>query len=589
MTIESVINQYLQDPAVSLTLADWMGYIVQRVGLNFFLQQKLPDCHASLLRAVQCRIDDHLANGGNSDEARRFGKRLVKLKKSTTLDAVTGEWSLRLHERVVAQATLEVARVGSQTTAVEDYLRPLKRLRSSSPVSEASDKSIARPVTPDGERTSDDDEYLLSSQETQASEEDEEDFVLVERKTFVEKQLRALERTILPSGKTLEGVMAELAIRLDKESPMHSFIFDLDKIRELMQQNPSIMNAEDFSYVSLLWENRPSAQFFKEDIISKHPQMKEIEAFITELKKIADQKPTVNTALEQVLRLSPPIQWPGPELYKVVLDFILEWRRNGGSRETEADYMRKWNSLFQSLAPLSVNTTPPEETVRANKERRLRNAYSEEKNIHGRQADMVWVTEDGDELVWLEAKKGTWTDNPGQAEEAVLKATKGSKDLLDSILRRTNRNVECWACVNLRQYWTLRGSFRLDSGLVVTGDIQSWTLPSSILSFSRLVKLCSAVICWGWEARKYSDWDVDNFAAHILDQRLFHSEHHTIAYIRQTVMNEMKLLVQHITQKYRLKHLKAMARDASKDIQASVTKRQKLLGLAQAIQAGNSL
>ncbi|KAI8999256.1 hypothetical protein BC832DRAFT_564636 [Gaertneriomyces semiglobifer] len=160
--------------------------------------------------------------------------------------------------------------------------------------------------------------------------------------------------------------------------------------------------------------------------------------------------------------------------------------------------MRRCDRLFDALQPTCVVTSTAEEPCDASKERKLLTGGSEASNVRGRKADKLWVTTEGDGLVWMEAKKGTFAENHHEALHAVLTATKGAKDLMDSIRRHRQKDVETWSSIQLGTHWHLRSQICLESGLIVAGNtFTHLRLPTSYEGMPMLLELCRVVLLWG--------------------------------------------------------------------------------------------
>ncbi|KNC98008.1 uncharacterized protein SPPG_06427 [Spizellomyces punctatus DAOM BR117] len=349
-------------------------------------------------------------------------------------------------------------------------------------------------------------DYAPSCSTTQETDVDSDDRVaLFNHEQHVMAQLLKLGRTLLPSGVLLEAVMASNAIRVENESPAHSFIFDLEEMSALRRRDPAAFAKEDLVFVRGLWNERPSSKytkFFYCDPEQRYevfttPGLRKCADFLSRLEKMSSQGNTLEEVLDFMFRVGGENVSPYRELYSVILQFCLHWTKEVCPMTREADYMRLWNRLFYDLAPRGLFTSTPEESVHASKTRKLMHAGEDRKWVRGRKADMLWVTLDGTALVWMEAKKGSWTEDPGEAEGATLKATKGSKDAMDAIQRKKGTALETWACVNLGEEWTLRCSYRLPSGVVVTGNVGEWCLSMGFSSFARLLEMCRIVLIWG--------------------------------------------------------------------------------------------
>jgi hypothetical protein len=97
--------------------------------------------------------------------------------------------------------------------------------------------------------------------------------------------------------------------------------------------------------------------------------------------------------------------------------------------------MRAWSAVLDNLIPSSINASPPEETVAASRGRK-RDNQRDLPNLRGKKADKVWTTKSmGREVAWMETKPSPANEDPVGAEKDVLKACKGAKDMLDSLLK----------------------------------------------------------------------------------------------------------------------------------------------------------
>ncbi|TPX59339.1 hypothetical protein PhCBS80983_g02559 [Powellomyces hirtus] len=163
----------------------------------------------------------------------------------------------------------------------------------------------------------------------------------------------------------------------------------------------------------------------------------------------------------------------------------------------EAYFVREWDSIFRTLTPPCVVLSPPEEAVAASKQRKLQQAEPDATHVHGRKADLLWQTCSGLSLVWGEAKKGSWAANPKEADQAKLKVVKGVKDMIDHVQRHKLVVVPLWASVNLATSWTLRKAAKLDTGVVLIGDICRYDLPREFMQFPVLIDMCKTLLIWG--------------------------------------------------------------------------------------------
>ncbi|KNC98010.1 uncharacterized protein SPPG_06430 [Spizellomyces punctatus DAOM BR117] len=307
------------------------------------------------------------------------------------------------------------------------------------------------------------------------------------REQHVKAQLRKLGKTPLPLGAVLEEAMAAVALRTEAESPVHSFIFDLEEMEELCARDPAALPSEDLDYVRTLWNNRPSKKYFRRDPADKYERfttrgLRMCADFMSRLETMVSQGSTFAQLLGAVAGEAAEDEEPFLELYGVIFNFCMEWRSQRVWKDG-ADHMRQWDKLFDALAPKNIRFAEP---------------CSSPPSMPPLSSIMKrWQTPDGDTLVCMVAKKTTWVDDPDEAEQAILRATKASKDAMDQILRRLRRTVETWVSVTLGRHWTLRCSYRLASGVIVTGNVGTWLLPNCFSSFPRLLGICRIVLLWG--------------------------------------------------------------------------------------------
>ncbi|KAJ1547448.1 hypothetical protein HK096_002882 [Nowakowskiella sp. JEL0078] len=337
-------------------------------------------------------------------------------------------------------------------------------------------------------------------------------------KYHLDKQkVKIRDQKALPSGRFLVDIVYDLAIHSETERLEHSFIFDIDAARTLMEDCPQFMSEDDFYSVCDSWTAcRLSSKFFdlKDpfDSFQNHPALNKCNKFLTRLdeKLLSEQIQLYMSgkSMKQILAVvaSEPVLDAEEinnifeytifiRLTSLIQEFLIRWSE-GTFLNREGDYMDIWSKLFDSLKPSNMRTSCSEETVLANKARKLL-ADPDKKNIKGLKADKLWLTSYGCAMVWLEAKKGTWIDNNMEAKQARFKATKGTKDLLDEMMRLKKKDCEVWASINTGHDWCLRSSVRLPSGIIVVGDVEdTLILPTTSELFLELTKMCRVILLW---------------------------------------------------------------------------------------------
>ncbi|KAI8919513.1 hypothetical protein DFJ77DRAFT_438513 [Powellomyces hirtus] len=329
-----------------------------------------------------------------------------------------------------------------------------------------------------------------------------ESFWSEQRKKISDEQL-----TFLPSGQLLEDVIVKAAVGMEPEAPVHSFIIDLND-----DSLGSLLPLEDATHLKNKWEalcNSAKYQSDNFDWTSTDSELLQCSSLCDYLEKEFKNMNGRQTAeklrramFEHLLSHQDEEGIFGDtygNLAQVISQFLNNCARGPGParNEREAHFMRLFDGIFKPLAPRGLDVSPPEETVQASKARKIRNASSDVKNMRGRKADGIWQTGEGDVIVWMEAKKGSWADDRQEAEHAKLKSTKGAKDCIDHIQRDVGVVVPVWTVVSLGGEWTLRCAVKLPSGVVLIGNICKKWLPTTLDNFRRLLDTCRVVLIWG--------------------------------------------------------------------------------------------
>ncbi|KAJ3167845.1 hypothetical protein HDU88_001792 [Geranomyces variabilis] len=315
--------------------------------------------------------------------------------------------------------------------------------------------------------------------------------------------------SVLPSGFTIEKTLLEVGQRDgEKETLAHSWIVDLAApwVRELPEADQLHLTnlwEANRKYTSMLDDRTMRESFMSDEVLAR------CEAQLETLENQWKENPLDAQSLWLTLATIPDVRdderadlrkWQKIFDLRTALKAVLKgWCKNGGTTITSeaSAFASLWDDIFSKMTPAGLRTFAAEETMEASKHRKLL-TYADRSNVRGLQSDKAWVTSTGEVIVWGEGKRADWTEKWRDAEEALAKAFKGSKDCAAFIREQRGARFETFPVTWLGCNWDLYSTILLPSGAAITGPVAQLTMPKGIDGFLRLTHLLRFVLGWNY-------------------------------------------------------------------------------------------